>query len=116
MLLDDIALVNFALAFGAQEGRVHEDDGANGRAWLTRNYRRGHATHRMAQQNRSHKSEFVNESNDVARKIPVPIAAGWRARIPVASGVGHHDVAFRLESTRQRKPAGSACGQSVEEK
>ena len=73
MLLDDIALMNFALPLGAQESRVRQDDRANGRGPLTRDYGRSHASHRVAQQNRSHKLEPLDESNDSACVILVPI-------------------------------------------
>jgi hypothetical protein len=70
---------------------------------------------------RSHKPEPLDESNDIACVILVPIRVERCARIPVPSGVRHHYVVFTLrervpkESSRLRsrsihgvKPAG-AC-------
>jgi hypothetical protein len=114
VLLDDIAFVNLALALGAQESRVCQDEPANGSGCLTRYHGRSHASHRVAQQNRSHKPEPLDESNDSACVILVPIPIDRCARIPVPSGVWHQYVVFTFERARQRNPAGSAPGQSME--
>jgi hypothetical protein len=115
VLLDDIALVNFALALGAQESGVRQDDPAKGRPDSTRHHGRSHASHRMSQENRSGKSEPLDESNDIARVIVVAIAIERSARAPVPSGVRHHDVVLVFESACQRTPAGAAPGQAMEE-
>gem|GEM_PF-4878756 len=49
MLLDDIAVTNFALPLWANKGRVSEDNAFYALGHLTRDYGRGHASHRMAQ-------------------------------------------------------------------
>jgi hypothetical protein len=76
VLLDDIALMNFALALGAQESRVRQDDPANGRGHLTGCHGSSHAPHRVAKQNRGHKPERLDEPNDIACVILVPIPVG----------------------------------------
>jgi hypothetical protein len=114
VLLDGIALVHLALALRTQKSGVREDDAANGRGELTRDYGRGHTPHRMAQHNGSLESEPLDESDDIARVILVSISIERRARIPVAPGIGHHHIVFTFESARQGSPAGSAPGQSVE--
>src|ERR1700722_11738395 len=114
VLLDGITLVHLALALRTQKSGVRQDDAANGRGELTRDQGRSHTSHRMAEQNRSGKSEPLDESNDIACAILISISIERRARIPVAPGVGHHHVVFTFESACQRSPAGSAPGQSVE--
>jgi hypothetical protein len=114
VLLDDIALVNFALPLRAQEGGVGQDDRANGRGDLARYQGRSHASHGVAQQNRSRKPEFLDKPNDIVCVILVPIPIERCAGIPAASGVRHHYVVFTFESAGQRNPAGSASGQSME--
>jgi hypothetical protein len=69
----------------------------------------------MAQQNRSRKPEPLDESNDIACVILVPIPVERCARIPVPSGVWHHDVVFAFESACQRNPAGPVPCQSMEQ-
>jgi len=100
MLLDDIALVNLALALGAQESRVGQDDAANGCTGFTRNHSRRHASHRVAEQNRRGKSERFDKTNDVACVIAVQIPLKRRARLPVASGVWHYYVVLIFKSAR----------------
>ena len=113
-MLDNITLVHLALALRTQKSRVRQDEAANGRCELTRNHGRGHASHRMAQQNRGGKSKLLDEPNDIACVILISIAIERRARIPVPSSVGHYYIVFTFESARQRNPAGSAPGYSVE--
>lgn len=114
MLLDDIALLNLALALGAQESRVGQEDAANGCTDLTRNHSRSHASHRVAEQNRSGKSERFDESNDVACVVAIQIPMKRRARLSVTSGVRHYYVVVAFESARQRNPAIAASSQSME--
>jgi hypothetical protein len=104
VLLDDIALVHFALALGVQERGVRQDDATKGHGDSTRHHGRGHASHRMSQDNRSGKSEPLDESNDIACVILVAIAIERCARAPVPSGVRHHHVVLTLE----RVPKGSS--------
>jgi hypothetical protein len=49
VFLDDIALVNFALALGAQESGVRQDDPAKSRGSLARYHGRGHASYQPSQ-------------------------------------------------------------------
>jgi hypothetical protein len=89
VLLDDIALVNFALTLGAQESWVPYDDCANGRDFLTAYHGRCHASHRVAQKNRSRKPEPLDESNDIACVIlvPIPVERVLEFPWPLASGI-----------------------------
>ena len=114
MLRDGIAFVNFALTPGAQETWVRQDDPANGRAELTRYRGRSHASHRVAQENRSGQAEPVDESHDIGCVILIPMPVERCARFPVASGIGHHYVVFAFEVACQRSPAGSAPCQPME--
>jgi hypothetical protein len=84
MLLDGITLVHRALALRAQKSGIRQNDGTNGRGELTRDQGGSHTAHRMAQQNRSGKSELLDESNDIACVILVSIPTERRARIPMA--------------------------------
>ena len=68
----------------------------------------------LTQQNWSHKPKLLDESDNIACMILVPIRVKRLARIPVASGVRHHYVVFPFEGAGQRNPAGSACGESME--
>jgi hypothetical protein len=47
MSLGDVAIANFALTLRAQEGRVSQDDSADGIPDPTRHHGRSHASHRM---------------------------------------------------------------------
>lgn len=100
---------------GAQEGWVRQDDTANGFGHLARYHGRRHASHRVAQQNRSGKPEPLDESHNIACMILVPIPMGRCARIPMPSGVWHDYIVFTFQSACQRNPAGSAPGQSMEQ-
>jgi hypothetical protein len=79
VLLGDVAVANFALAQWAQESRVHEDEAANDAGALTRHDIRGHASHRVPEQNRSVKSEGADDTDDVARVILIPVPMVRRA-------------------------------------
>src|SRR6476660_8683056 len=85
MLLGDVAPVNLALALRWQESRIGEDNAANGRTHLARNHGGGHAAHGMAEQDRGSQAERVNEADDVACEIAVPIPAGRCARRAMSS-------------------------------
>jgi len=114
MLLDDIALVNLTLPLRAYESRVGQDNAANGATELARHHSRGHAPHRMTEQNRSGEPQRFDEADDVAGVVAIHIPVKRCARLSVTPGVGHHHVVIALESARQRSPASSAPGQAVE--
>lgn len=51
MLPGNVAIVNFSLALGTEEGGIGENDSANPMTELTRRHGRGHPSHRMPQEN-----------------------------------------------------------------
>ena len=114
MLFGDIALVDLALALGTQESRIDENEAANGGAETARGHGRGHASHRVAEQDGSRKPEPLDQCSDIGGVIRVAVSVGRRAGIAVAPGVRHDDVVFTFKNTRQRNPAGSAGGQTME--
>jgi len=82
VLLDGITRVHLALALRTQKSGVRQYDAADGRGELTRDHGRSHTSHRMAQQNRSGKSESFDESNDIACVILISIGI-QQAPLPV---------------------------------
>jgi len=115
MLFGDVAIANFALTLGTQEGRVNQDDPACDLSDLTRHHGRGHASHRMPQKNRGGKSEPSDQAQDVACMIFVSISIERCARPAVPPGIRHYHVEFSFEGPGQSAPAGSVSGQSMEQ-
>src|SRR5689334_14939027 len=107
MLIGDIAIENFALTLRAQEGRVSQDDSANGIADPTRHHGSSHTSHGMPQENWGGKSEPSDELQDVARVIVVSISMERCARLAVSPRVRHHHIEVIFERSGQRAPAGS---------
>ena len=107
MLLRDIAIANFALTLRAQEGRVSQDDPANGIADLTRHHCRSHTSHRVPQENWGGKSEPSDEAQDIAGMILVSMSMERCARSAVPPGIRHYHVEFTFKRAGQRTPAGS---------
>ncbi len=110
MSLGDIAIANFTLTLWAQEGRVNQDDTANDIADLTCHRGRGHASHRMPDENWGGKAEPSDETHNVARVIVVSISMERRARLAVPPSIRHHHIELTFKRAGQRAPAGSVPG------
>ena len=80
-----------------------------------RNQSRGHASHRVAEQDRRRQFERSDECNDIVGIVAVRIPMQRRARFSVTSGVRRHYVALAFQGARQGTPASSAARQSMEQ-
>src|SRR5215471_1592875 len=100
--------MHLALALGAQERWVDQDEAAESPLTSARRHGGGHAPHRVADQNGTREIDATDETHDVAREIVVPVPVVRRARTAMPSCIGHDHVELALERACELSPASAA--------
>lgn len=115
VLVRNVAFPHFLLELGTDERRVDEDETAQVRGAALCGHGRGHAAHRMTDEDRSPQLQVPHEAEDIVRKFVVAVSKFWCGRPTMASRVRHDDVEITLESLCQRCPGRPATHQTVKQ-